>query len=697
MEKKIVRKILDLLLNGFVTSVMTLVLHPSTCFSQQEDLPPQALEQTLENSAASGDEETDLSELGESYESFLKNPLNINKAELSDLLESRLFNAHQAKAIVMHRMRFGDLMSLQELQVIDGMDEFFLRRIAPYITTGRLFDEPNATFSRMVAEGTHQLLTRMQFGLQLKKGFADENYPDYKGSPLALYTRYRFNFMRKLSWGIVADKDAGEQLFTGDRKSGFDFYSAHFAMRNVGPFAIFVVGDYQLEYGQGLTMSSGLSGGKPSDPVMIRKAATGIRPYTSSNEAFFKRGGAVSLKWKKSITDFFFSYRKVDANISTASDSTDASEVFTSLQESGYHRTFSEIADRKSITETFYGFHTSIRLKSLNIGATGVRTKFDKPFLKTPQPYNQFDFSGNECMNGGIDYNVLIGNIGMFGEVAVSQSSTYAWVQGVTMSLHPSLAVSFLCRNYPRNFQSLTASAFRESGNNANERGFYAGINLKPWRQLTILAALDRFRFPWLRYRTDAASEGLEWNATVTYQPSRKTELYVRVRETRKMINAPEESSLMNHLEITSLRGIRLHMSTKVSAAVSFRSRIEKVVFQQGEEAEHGIVLMQDFQYHPMGFPLSFNFRYAFFDTDSYDSRIYAYENDVLYGYSIPAYYYKGSRFYLNIRYKIRKGFDCWLRYAITSYTNRDVIGSGYDEIIGNKKEEIKIQFRLEW
>ncbi|MBK8413789.1 MAG: hypothetical protein IPL22_04265 [Bacteroidetes bacterium] len=73
--------------------------------------------------------------------------------------------------------------------------------------------------------------------------------------------------MKKISWGFTADKDAGEQFFKGNQKRrGFDFYTAHFAIRNVGPFALIAIGDYQVGYGQGLTLSSGLSGGKPADP-----------------------------------------------------------------------------------------------------------------------------------------------------------------------------------------------------------------------------------------------------------------------------------------------------------------------------------------------------------------------------------------------------------------------------------------------
>ena len=87
--------------------------------------------------------------------------------------------------------------------------------------------------------------------------------------------------------------------------------------------------------------------------------------------------------------------------------------------------------------------------------------------------------------------------------------------------------------------------------------------------------------------------------------------------------------------------------------------------------------------------------RYALFDTDSYNSRIYAYESDILYAFSIPAYYSKGSRLYFNLKYTLRDFLDIWLRYSQTYYSDLDVISSGLNQINGNAKSEIKVQVRI--
>ncbi|HKB45305.1 MAG TPA: hypothetical protein VKC90_12980, partial [Chitinophagaceae bacterium] len=71
-----------------------------------------------------------------------------------------------------------------------------------------------------------------------------------------------------------------------------------------------------------------------------------------------------------------------------------------------------------------------------------------------------------------------------------------------------------------------------------------------------------------------------------------------------------------------------------------------------------------------------------------------AYENDVLYSYSIPAFFDKGFRYYFTLNYDLNKKLSLWLRWAQTIYRDKKTIGSGLDEIQGNHRSEIKLQVR---
>jgi hypothetical protein len=102
----------------------------------------------------------------------------------------------------------------------------------------------------------------------------------------------------------------------------------------------------------------------------------------------------------------------------------------------------------------------------------------------------------------------------------------------------------------------------------------------------------------------------------------------------------------------------------------------------------------QDVVFKPKSKPYSFTARYALFDVETYNARVYAYENDVLYYFYIPAYYKVGSRFYLTARYKYRKKFDFWIRYGVWNYRNEETILSGLEEIQGNIRSDVKVVFR---
>jgi len=84
--------------------------------------------------------------------------------------------------------------------------------------------------------------------------------------------------------------------------------------------------------------------------------------------------------------------------------------------------------------------------------------------------------------------------------------------------------------------------------------------------------------------------------------------------------------------------------------------------------------------------------RFQYFETGGYDSRIYAFENDVMYSFSIPVFYDKGFRYYINTNYDVNKKCTAWIKWERTFYTNKTLIGSGLDEIKGNKKSGIRVE-----
>jgi hypothetical protein len=105
------------------------------------------------------------------------------------------------------------------------------------------------------------------------------------------------------------------------------------------------------------------------------------------------------------------------------------------------------------------------------------------------------------------------------------------------------------------------------------------------------------------------------------------------------------------------------------------------------------MILLQDLTWS-LG-KISISGRYALFDTDDYDNRLYVYEKDVWLAFSFPAYYGVGVRNYLLFQYSVSKKVDIWLRWANVRYTDRVTIGSGSDTIEGNTRNDVKFQTRI--
>jgi hypothetical protein len=142
----------------------------------------------------------------------------------------------------------------------------------------------------------------------------------------------------------------------------------------------------------------------------------------------------------------------------------------------------------------------------------------------------------------------------------------------------------------------------------------------------------------------------------------------------------------------------RAAIDWKLNRSIDFQQRVELSIYKKGSVAqEFGRLIYSDFNYHPPSSKVSGNVRVAYFDTPSYNSRIYAYEDDVLYGSGFGLYADKGFKCYSNIRYRVTRKTDLSVRYAVIVYQGQESISSGLDEINGNMKSDVKIQLRYQF
>ncbi len=651
-------------------------------------------------------EELDYTTLFEDLNYYYSHPLNLNKATDEEIRSLFLLTDIQINSLRRHIDKYGPLDSEYELQAISGFELESIYLILPFVKVDAQSLTSTVNLKTILKDGKSDLFIRYQQVLQEQTGYSevtDQELIDspnsrYLGSSARLYTRYRFTYKNNLSIGITAEKDPGEEFFTGSQKNGFDFYSGHISYRDRGFVRALALGDYQIQFGQGLTLWSGLGFGKSAFALNIKKSNPGIRPYTSVDENRFLRGGAFTLGKGRFEFTGFYSSKKIDANIAASADTADADAdlEITSFQLSGFHRTESELFDKDAIQETHYGGYLTYKTSRLRIGAAGLKTEYGASVNRNLSVYNQFEFNANSNFVGSIDYQALIGNVNVFGEVARSENGGVSTLNAALLALHQNLSVVVLHRYYERDFQSVLANAFAEGTRPSNEQGVYLGMEANLARKLNLTAYFDRFKFPWLRYLTDASSEGYDALAQLSYKPSRKSEFYIRYRHRERDRNTPLNEGYIDYPVEQIQENIRLNASYQVTPSLRFKSRIELRRYQlRGSDREDGFVIYQDLIYKKLNSPWSFSTRYALFESDSYNARIYAYETDVLYAFSIPAYSGRGARAYLMVKYHIARGVDLWLRWSQWYYTDRDAISAGLEQIQGNQRQEIKAQLRL--
>ena len=671
---------------------ISIILYGPKTFSQSDTDP--MVEQIIEELSANMPDDFDFSELAERLNFYRKNPVEVNKITAEQLHELFFLTPLQINSFLEYRKENGKLLDLLELQSIDGFDLITVHKFVNFIYVGQPNSLNTITVKNLYQKGANDLMVRYGQYLEKQKGYQisqKSGNTAYAGSPQRMLVRYRYNYGRDVSASLNMEKDAGEDYFPKNKSIGFDFSSANIFIRNMGLVKKAVVGDYSLQFGQGLTLWSGLSFGKGAMITNLAKPELGLQPYKSTNETLFLRGIASTVSYKSLQITPFLSVRKLDAALDST---TDIGQQISSMSQSGLHRTLTELANKDAVLQTIYGANIQFTKHNLNTGLTAYQTRFDHQVQAGQLLYNQFEFSGSRLTNIGFNYGLTLKNTYLFGEAAYSGSNKLAYINGVMSSISSRLSVVILHRNYPEDYHSFFNQAIAEASNSVNEKGVYAGMLIKPVNKIDIAIYSDFFRFPWLKYGIDAPSMGHELFSQLTYTRNKKTKFGIRYKLEQKQDNDALDNAV-NFLQEVTKQSFRLDFSSKVNKFLTLRNRVELLEYQrEAVKKEPGWMIYQDLIFDSMKSRFSGNLRLAYFNTHGFNSRIYAYENDVLYSYSIPAYQNNGLRFYCNGRYTFNRNIDFWIRYSISKYNNMDTIGSGNDEITGSKRSEIKVQFR---
>ncbi len=668
----------------FLLLLFLLLFH--FCFSQnKEGQKEQQMEQVIESIAESDEVDIDNSTLLEDLTSNAEHPININSASEDDLSRLNLLDFNQIQNIINYRKKYGRLVSNSELSAIEGLTPDIVAALEPFIT----FEPATDSITAQVKGFKNDLMTRMKATLPQSKGFHASSKGKeavYPGPPLSLYSRYHLDLSRKIEMGLIIDNDAGEQLFKGSNRLGFDYYSGFISVKGNRLIRQVTVGDFLLRVGQGVSLGGGSVLGKSGNTMGILKFGQTVRPYTSTDENRFFRGISAILGSGRFKFALFYSNKNRDANILT--DRASGNQYFTSLQTSGYHRTLSEIEDEKSLNEQFAGGYGELRFDRFRIGGLVSTQKFNFPMLNGSAPYKAKSFSGTQNYNLGLDYQLALSHIQCFGEAGLSKNSKPAIVQGVVWHASPQLSLSTYFRYFDPGYQSFYGGSLSESSGNRNETGLYTGFSLSPVPKVKIFGYIDIYHFPWLTYSTTAPSSGSDYLAQVDIQLTRKFNLYLRGKFESKPQKVTGGQGLVPDRDENTTK-LRIQGGYAISERITLRTRFEYSGYNFNDQFQKGFLVFQDMVYAPSR-SLKIWLRYAWFNTDGYNARIYMFENDLLYSFSIPEFHGNGHRVYLNLKWSPSRRITAYLKTGCTIHNGVSSWGSGNDVTEGNSRIEIR-------
>jgi hypothetical protein len=376
--------------------------------------------------------------------------------------------------------------------------------------------------------------------------------------------------------------------------------------------------------------------------MQVKREAPVLMPYRSSGEFKFSRGAGITFgspNWEATI---FGSFRNWDAS------SVDSNEVFSAWRNTGTHRTEAEWKSKNALGVFSGGGSFKWTINQLRLGANFLSHRFSADLKKSNQLYNKFAPKGSVFNSVSLDYEYTLGNVHIFGELASDRFFKKAHVHGLVASIDQKIDFSAVYRNIVVGFQSITLNSFTEMTGAGAEHGLYLGLSYHPNKQLTLSLFSDVFRFPWLQYRINSPCSGQEALVSVEYTPDKQVSGLFRFGSSTKSLNIAGVYS--SYPQQAARNFVRFQVQKQFTRGCKAQIRYDAVWRTHGKVREEGFQVFAQADYNNERWGT--NFRVQYYDTDSYNTRIYVGESDVLYAANTAMVYGRGFRTYLNFFYE---------------------------------------------
>lgn len=627
-----------------------------------------------------------LDELFEHLCMLESSPLNINTVDFDELSLIPGLSIEQISDIIKYRDRYGEMRSIEELSLIESVDQplrLFLSHFlvaAPIEKKGWIATAVNDSLRSSRWHG--DVLSSLSVPLYERVG----DRGAYLGGKYKYGVKVTGQYTSKIKYGIVAAQDAGEPFGKAGNRYGMDYYSFFVALKDLGRFSNITVGRYRVRYGMGLVQNNNYSFGKQSMMSVAGRSANVISPHSSRSEGNYFQGIAAAFQLSRDFTlSAFTSYRYLDATLNE--DGTAAT-----LITSGYHRTETEMGKKYNTVEMTSGGHVAYKHNAWHGGATFVYNWFNRTLAPSLSSlYRRFYPRGDAFWNASIDYGYTAPRFAFSGETAIDSCGNIATLNTIHWKANHDITLTAVQRFYSYRYTALHANAFSDGGKVQNENGAYLGLAWKMSRRLTLDAYTDFSYSAWPKYMI--GRESYSWDNTVALTCKHRDWTWLaRYRfRLRQRDDKNQDDALMNRYDH------RLRISaTRSSVSLTWRTQLDGSWLNTKYENNYGWMLSESATWKASRW-LEVSGNAAYFHTDNYDTRLYAYERSMLSTFYMPAFYGEGIRLALHAKATLSKHFTLIAKAGYTDYFDRNVISSSYRQINASHQTDIDLQLRYKF
>lgn len=631
--------------------------------------------------------ETTQEELLERWQQYADKKINLNNLDPDIAYVFLQFTDYQYYQLQLYIEKYGELLSISELAAVEGFAKEDVERIRDRVEVVPARGKQKL-FARFFQQSKQMLLMRYGQILEKQGGYDKDEANGYLGNPLKLSFKYTFQSGPHFSMALAGEKDPGEQFFKGTQKYGFDHYSFFVNISNIGLLKSCVIGDYRLNFGQGLVLGSSLMGRKGGGTAQVRQFPSGLQAVAPMNESNCLRGTAVVIGNHHYTATLFYGHRFFDGKIINTSDRL---SFEGSLNVNGYHRTLSEVEQKNQLRNRIYGAHLEVNRRIFSLGITCTETDFIYPRVPSEELYKQYEFLGKHIFYMGFNHKWIIRKVVLFGEAACSSNKGWGVLQGIFCDLDPRSKVSVLFRYYDKKYWTIQAAPFGESKSPQSEGGIYIAADYVTSRHTSLSVYADYYWFPWLRFRVDSPTANFDCALKFQFSPSRKFAGSVKYQYKHKYQNS-KSSEYYNAVTYSDRHVFRLTLQEDPLSWLKMKTEINLLINVLEKRAPAcGFLFTQDLNLTVEKWNSGCKLRFAIFNTDSYDEKIGSYEQDLLYTFTVNNHYGRGFRYYLILFYQYRF-VNFQIKFSQTYWDGKNTIGSGNTLIRGNTKSELKAQ-----